>query len=135
MNVAAAILIYDNKILCFKRKPSESIYTSCKYEFPGGKVKKNEKFKDTLKREVKEELDLDLGKTIFFFKNTYSYPQITVRLRFYISRLEELNFTLKEHLEFKTLEIKDLKTVDWLLADYPVINYIQENVALLKKFI
>ena len=135
MNVAAAILIYNDKILGFKRKPSKNKYTSCKYEFPGGKVKKNEKIQDTLRREIKEELDLDLGKTTFFFQNDYTYPEFSVSLHFYISRLNKLNFSLKEHIEFKTLEVKDLRTVDWLLADYPVINYIEGNTSLLKELI
>ena len=42
MKVVAAILIYDKKILAFKRSYAEknNEQISLKYEFPGGKVKK-----------------------------------------------------------------------------------------------
>ena len=42
LDVVAAILIYEKSILAFKRGYSKDQNLSLKYEFPGGKVKKNE---------------------------------------------------------------------------------------------
>ncbi len=50
---------YDNKILLLKLR-SISAHDACKWEIPGGKVKKNEFFDDALKREYLEETGLEI---------------------------------------------------------------------------
>ena len=56
IEVVAAIIFYNDKILCFKRGPHKYSYISNKYEFPGGKIKENETKIDALEREIIEEL-------------------------------------------------------------------------------
>ena len=41
--------------------------------------------------------------------------------------LKHLNFKLNFHNEYKIICIEDLKELDWLQADYSVIDYIQKN--------
>ena len=50
---------YNNKILLLKLR-SISAHDACKWEIPGGKVKKNEFFDDALKREYMEETGLEI---------------------------------------------------------------------------
>lgn len=50
---------YDDKILLLKLR-SISAHDACKWEIPGGKVKKNEFFDDALKREYLEETGLEI---------------------------------------------------------------------------
>ncbi|MCS7280346.1 MAG: (deoxy)nucleoside triphosphate pyrophosphohydrolase [Desulfobacterota bacterium] len=54
--VTCGIIEKDGKILIAKRKDKEGD----KWEFPGGKVERGEDLKDCLKREIKEELNLDI---------------------------------------------------------------------------
>lgn len=49
----------DGKILLMKVR-SKSVHDACKWELPGGKVKRNEFFDESLVREFKEETDLDI---------------------------------------------------------------------------
>ena len=42
VEVVAAIIEYNNKILCVQRGESKLTYISKKYEFPGGKIEKGE---------------------------------------------------------------------------------------------
>lgn len=133
MQVVAVILFYKTRILAFKRGFSKNKFISFKYEFPGGKVRKEEIFEIALRREIREELNLELGRLFFVFKNDFRYSNILVNLRFYITKINNLNFSLNEHLEFKILDLKDLRSVDWLEADYPVIKYLEKNSRKLYK--
>lgn len=57
------------------------------WEFPGGKVEAKESRENALKREIKEELSLDINIEDFIAENTHAYPQKTVHLMFYLCRL------------------------------------------------
>ncbi len=74
--VAAAIIIYKNEILCMQRPESNYPYLSYKYEFPGGKIEAGESVEAALARELKEEMTLDVTvETRRFFLD--SYPSIS----------------------------------------------------------
>ena len=59
VKVTAAILVKDNKIIIAKRGPDDRV--AHKWEFPGGKVEINETPEQCLKREMKEEFDIDVS--------------------------------------------------------------------------
>ena len=57
VQVTGAIIQKRNKFLICKRGPKEK--ASGFWEFPGGKLEKNEKLEHCIRRELKEELDID----------------------------------------------------------------------------
>ena len=60
---ASAVIIEDNKVLLIERvKPGFDYFV-----FPGGGVEEGENLEDTLKREVKEELSLEIKKWRLLF--------------------------------------------------------------------
>ena len=128
MKVVAAILIYNKKVLAFRRPyiRNDSLI-SLKYEFPGGKVKKNENEITALKRELQEELSLNIDNFKKFYFTSHDYIKYSVDISFYLNELKHLNFKLNFHNEYKIICIEDLKELDWLQADYSVIDYIQKN--------
>ena len=60
LNVVAAIIKKDNKILATKRGYGEFINM---WEFPGGKIEGSETKEEALIREIKEELDCTIKPT------------------------------------------------------------------------
>jgi len=64
IEVVAAIIVNDNKILCVQRGESKLDYISKKYEFPGGKMEVGEKREETIKREISEKGDHELINNI-----------------------------------------------------------------------
>ena len=69
VKVTAAMLVKDDKIIIARRGPDDKL--ADKWEFPGGKIEINETPEQCLKREMKEEFDIDvsveeyLGSSIF----------------------------------------------------------------------
>jgi 8-oxo-dGTP diphosphatase len=57
-NVTAAILIEGGKILIARRKADDHL--AFKWEFPGGKVEPGEIPEECLKREMKEEFNVEV---------------------------------------------------------------------------
>ena len=128
MKVVAAILTYNKKVLAFRRPYiKNNSHISLKYEFPGGKIKKNETKVTALKRELHEELNLNISNFNEYYFTSHDYIKYKVDISFYIANLYYLNFKLNFHIEYKIICIEDLKELDWLQADYSVIDYMQKN--------
>ena len=82
ITITAAILMKDNRILIAQRKHSDKL--PGKWEFPGGKIEDNETPEECLKRELKEELNIDISIKAFFTESIYSYPDFKIRLIAYL---------------------------------------------------
>ena len=105
LEVVAAIIFYNGKVLVTQRKFSKNNDLSLKYEFPGGKVQKNEDKLSALKRELFEELDLELTNIKFFDKYSYNYIDKKISLNFYICIIKELNIKLRVHESYKLVNV------------------------------
>jgi mutator protein MutT len=85
IDVAAALIFEAGKLLITQRRANDHLPNL--WEFPGGKVEVGETFEDCLKREILEELGIQIkiGKAVE--EITHSYPEKTVRLKFFQCRL------------------------------------------------
>jgi 8-oxo-dGTP diphosphatase len=128
IDVVAAIIFYNNKILAAQRPFSLDKDISLKYEFPGGKVNKNETNINALKRELQEELNMEVEKLSYYFSSGYDYKKKKVKLYFYKCVIFQLPTELRAHKAFKLLSLKHLRTVDWLAGDYAVIDKLEADL-------
>ena len=127
IEVAAAIIIFQNKILCFQRGLAKYDYVSYKYEFPGGKLNQNEDPITALKREINEELKIEINiqnkfKTIFF-----KYPDFEIKMHCYICTTNTFSGKLYEHIDYKLMDIKNLDQLDWIEADIKLVKELMEK--------
>ena len=127
IEVAAAIIIFQNKILCFQRGLAKYDYVSYKYEFPGGKLNQNEDPITALKREINEELKIEINiqnkfKTIFF-----KYPDFEIKMHCYICTTNTFSGKLYEHIDYKLMEIKNLDQLDWIEADIKLVKELMKK--------
>ena len=127
LEVVAAIIFFENKILVTQRKFHKNSAFSYKFEFPGGKVEANENKVTALRRELLEELNLELTNFKHFASYNYSYGIDEVKLHFFLSSVEELKLTLKVHEAYKLVTVKQLSRLEWLAADYKVIKMLQSK--------
>ena len=99
-----------------------------KWEFPGGKVEKNEDEIHAIEREIREEFELTIKAKRFIVNNICEYPTKTIDLRLYECEYISGNFKLHDHSEYCWVELKEILNYDLAPADIPLAKYIKENV-------
>src|SRR5437867_8569188 len=81
IDVAAALLFRDGKLLVTQRYPDAHL--GGLWEFPGGKREPGETFEECLRRELKEELGIEVEVGEEVESITHRYPEKTVHLKFF----------------------------------------------------
>lgn len=93
------------------------------WEFPGGKVEKDELSEDCLRREILEELNIQIRIVMSMSPSEFSYSQEkTIRLLPFLCIWESGTIQLLEHEKVKWLKKEDLFTVNWAPADLPIVE-------------
>ena len=85
LEVVAAIIFFENKILVTQRRFHKNAAFSYKFEFPGGKVENNEDKITALRRELMEELNLEINSFKHFASYNYNYDMNKIKLNFFLS--------------------------------------------------
>ena len=85
--VVVALIIEQGKILITQRKKDSS--QAFLWEFPGGKVKEGEEPREALRRELMEELEIEVEVGMIFDAVFYSYPEYPILLLVYRCRVEK----------------------------------------------
>ncbi|MEB7436862.1 (deoxy)nucleoside triphosphate pyrophosphohydrolase [Mammaliicoccus sciuri] len=126
IEVVGAIIFNDDKVLCAQR--NENMSLPLMWEFPGGKIEKDESEIEALKREISEEMlcDLEVGDKVT--STSYEYHFGIVNLHTYKCKLKEKMPTLTEHKSIQWLDVKDLETLEWAPADIPAVKIIVDEV-------
>ena len=127
IEVVAAIIQHENKILCVQRDENKLSYISKKYEFPGGKVESGETLQETIIREIQEELKIKIVPIQQFITVVHEYPDFNLKMHSYICKCENVEIVLTEHIQYKWLKINELIDLDWAAADIPIVNKLIEN--------
>jgi mutator protein MutT len=84
--VVAAVIEEKDRFLVTRRLPRTHL--AGMWEFPGGKIDPGEPHADALRRELREELDVDSDVGKLEYETTHAYPERTVTLYFYRCRLK-----------------------------------------------
>ena len=121
INVVAAVIRKGDKILATQRGYGEF---KDGWEFPGGKIEEGETPQEAIRREIMEEMDMDIrvGDTICTVEN--EYPDFSISMQVFWCDVDSTNFDLKEHHAFKWLSKDELPSLDWAEADRKVVNCI-----------
>lgn len=121
LDVAIGILQRGNKYLIQKR-PSKGLLADL-WEFPGGKIEKGETPQEALKRELKEELDIDITSSRHLMNVQHFYTQFRVNLHVFHCQAKSYP---KTHSLRKWLLVKEL-------IEYPMPSGSVKIVARLQK--
>jgi len=124
IEVVAAILHRDGAYFATQRGYGEF---EGMWEFPGGKIEQGESSEDALKREIQEELGIDITIDEFLCTTNYDYPSFHLTMHCYICSIEAGEIVLREHKSACWLTAETLDSVEWLPADKEVIDKLKYN--------
>ncbi len=127
VEVVAAIIYFENEILCVQRPENKLSYISKKFEFPGGKIENGETKEEALKRELIEELNIPINIKSLFLTIVHEYPDFELTMHSFICEVETKQITLNEHISFEWLTLSELNKLDWAAADIPIVDKLVEN--------
>ena len=122
IEVVAAVIFREGKVLCVQRAEHDKEYVSLKWEFPGGKVEVGESREEALVREIEEELVVEIDELQYLMTVEHSYPDFHLTMHAHTCALKAGEVTLKEHVALKWLEVEELGQLDWAVADVPIIR-------------
>ena len=122
IDVTAAILVKDGKILIAKRKSTDKLPD--KWEFPGGKIEPDETPRDCLAREMEEEFGITVSVGEFLGESVYHYDHGSIRLLAYRACWREGTFCLQDHADYGWTTVNQLSEFDFAPADLPFVDRI-----------
>ena len=131
IQVVAAVIIKDGKLFATQRGYGE---WKDWWEFPGGKIEPGEAPKEALKREIREELAVEIEVGDLFTTVEYDYPKFHLTMHCYLCHLkDDTQPQLLEHEAARWLEMYELKSVRWLPADDDVIENLVAMAPIQKR--
>jgi len=120
--VAAAIIYQDGKFLLTKRK--FEAHQGGMWEFPGGKLEVEETLEQCLRRELQEEIGVEVTKLKPLSVFRHRYPDQEVELHFFSCSIFQGNPTPLECLEIAWVPRGELSSYVFPEADQPVLREI-----------
>lgn len=92
------------------------------WEFPGGKIEPGESREVALRREIQEELGIDIIIENLLCTTEYDYPSFHLTMHCYLCSVASGDIELREHKSARWLTAETLDSVEWLPADKDVIS-------------
>ena len=121
LEVVAAIIKENEKYFATQRGYGE--YKGW-WEFPGGKIENGESKEEALKREIREELAIEIEIDRFITTVQFDYPEFHLIMHCFICHITAGQPQLLEAKAAKWIDKNDLESVEWLPADRAILHLI-----------
>lgn len=123
--VGAIIENEQHEVLCALR--SNEMALPNLWEFPGGKVEKDENLQEALEREIQEELDCSIEAKSVFHTNVHEYDSFIIELICVHASLTSGEPKPSEHAKLLWLPKGHLESLVWAPADIPAVEALIEK--------
>ena len=125
--VSCAVIEKHGKILIARRKSGDQM--AGKWEFPGGTIEPGETPEQCLKRELLEELGVEIGIDGFICSSTWKYDHATIKLLAFKATLISGELILHDHAEISWVTPQELADYDFPESDVPIIRYLTASIS------
>lgn len=124
--VAAALVDADNHVMIAQRPPGKPM--AGLWEFPGGKLNPGETPEAALRRELHEELAIDVCETCLapFTFASHGYETFHLMMPLYICRNWEGEITPREGQEIAWVRANRLQNYPMPPADLPLLPFLRD---------
>jgi 8-oxo-dGTP diphosphatase len=120
--VAAALITGQNGILLTQREEGDD--QGLLWEFPGGKVEEGEEPRQTLQRELREELGIEADAGEIFDVTYHPYPEYPVLLLVYRCRIKGGLPRPLGCRDLRWVSLRELKDLPMPPADKPIRDHL-----------
>jgi 8-oxo-dGTP diphosphatase len=119
--VAAALILRGEKVLICQRRPDQPL--GSKWEFPGGKIEAGETAEEALRRELKEELDIDATISTLVAHVRHNYRSGgAVDLQFFLVKEYRGDVTNLIFQDVRWCPLRNLPEYDFVTADRNLVR-------------
>ena len=94
------------------------------WEFPGGKVNKDESFEKALKREILEELSININIITKIASEKFKDEKINVKVHYFLCEKLDEDIFLLEHEDMKWVIKKDLLNFKLTPGDSKIVKHL-----------
>ena len=122
IDVVAAVIKKNNKYLITQRNRHKDF--AFYWEFPGGKVDKDESFEKALKREILEELSININIKKKIASEKFKDAKINVDVHYFLCEKLDKDIILLEHEDIKWVLKKDLHNFKLAPGDSKIVKYL-----------
>ena len=124
VEVAAALIWQGDRFMICQRPANKK--RGLLWEFVGGKLEAGESVADALRRECKEEIDVELSVGELFMEVVHEYPDITVHLNLMCAEIIGGEPKLLEHNDIKWIRPEEIDNYDFCPADVEILEKIKK---------
>lgn len=123
IDVAAALVFRDGQLLITQRPAGGHL--AGLWEFPGGKREPEESFEAALRRELMEELGIEVEVQVLVESITHEYPEKTVHLRFFRCAWKRHEPQALECADWRWIRSQELSQFEFPAADARLLEMLR----------
>ena len=120
-------LIWDEERFMICQRPAHKA-RGLLWEFVGGKTEPGESREDALKRECREELDVELEVGDVFMEVDHEYPDLFVHLTLFNARIASGEPKMIEHNDIRWITIDEIDDYEFCPADADILARLKASV-------
>lgn len=120
ITVVGAVFCTEESVLAFRRNADRS--AGGKWEFPGGKVESDETPEQALRREILEELGLNITVGRLIDRSSTKVGENTIDLACYFVDSDHYPTESSDHDEIIWQPFSAIRDLDWAAPDVPAIE-------------
>ncbi|MEX0746542.1 MAG: A/G-specific adenine glycosylase [Rhodothermales bacterium] len=122
-DIAVALLFDEGGRLLIQRRPEESMLGGL-WEFPGGKRERGERLEETCRRELREELCVEISIDGLFARVSHAYSHFRITLYAYRARIVEGTPRSSRDLPVQWVDVCDLGRFAFPRANRRIIEHL-----------